>query len=70
MDAVHQLLVAAINQVIPADSVVKEGIAGKDNAIPDEADTIRGMTRRVQHFEVKVAYVNAIAIFEETVGIG
>ena len=70
MNAVHQLFVTAINQVVSADTIIEEGIPGEDNPIPHEADATRRMPRRVKDGKVKVADVNVVASFEDTVGVG
>ena len=69
MDAIHQLVVVAIKQIVPANTVVKEGIPGKDDPMPQQANAIRSMPRCMKDREVKVTDVDTIASLKHPVGV-
>ena len=45
---------AAASQVIPANTIVEEGIPGEDNPMSHQANAIRRMSRRMKDGEVKL----------------
>ena len=61
MDAVHELVVIAVDKVIPADTIVEKGIPREDDTLPHQADTAGGMPGGMKDREMKFADVDTIA---------